>query len=281
MPADLQSCVGRILVERDELWLAPARGMAALLDRSPEGLERGAALPWGWHWLYFHPTSPQSELAHDGHATRGDFLPPIPLPRRMWVGGRIRFLRPLLLGNPVERRSTIASIREKEGRSGRLVFVSVRHVISQAGEAMVEEEQDLVYREGTKPGEPRAGGEPPPRDCPSRETVRTDPVLLFRFSALTFNGHRIHYDHPYVTAVEGYPALLVHAPLTALLLLDFAVRQNAGRRAAGFRYRAEGPLYCGETVALSGRPGDGGEDQVWAAAPDGRTALRASVEWAT
>ncbi len=281
MAVDLSSWVGKTITEQDELWLAPARGMAALLDRSPERLERGAALPWGWHWLYFHPTSPQSELAHDGHARRGDFLPPVPLPRRMWVGGRIQFLRPLFLGEPVERRSTIASVREKEGRSGRLLFVSVRHVISREGEPAIEEEQELVYRDAAKPGEPRAGGEPPPPDCHWRDTVRTDSVLLFRFSALTFNGHRIHYDHPYATAVEGYPALLVHAPLTALLLLDLVVRHNAGRRPAAFHYRAEGPLYCGEAVALSGRSDERGESEVWAAAPDGRAAMRASVAWAT
>jgi 3-methylfumaryl-CoA hydratase len=257
--------------------------MAATLNHagSTEGMQRGAALPWGWHWLYFHPTTPQSGLAPDGHAQRGEFLPPVRLPRRMWAGGRLRFLRPLLLGDSVERRSSIASVTEKNGRSGRLVFVNVRHVISTSGEVAIEEEQQLVYREATVPGEARAGGEPPPAGCEWRDTVRTDPVLLFRFSALTFNAHRIHYDHPYTTAAEGYPALLVHAPLTALLLLDFAVRRNHGRKPSAFQFRAEGPLYCGEAVALSGQPGQGGEGRVWASAPDGRTAMRATVEWAT
>jgi 3-methylfumaryl-CoA hydratase len=255
--------------------------MAALLDRPAEALEQGALLPVGWHWLYFHPTTRQSQVAPDGHAHRGDFLPPIALPRRMWAGGRIRFLHSLHLGDPVERRSTIASVGEKEGRSGRLAFVSVRHVISRAGEVAIEEEQDLVYRERSKPGEARAGGASPPQDCAWRESVRTDPVLLFRFSALTFNAHRIHYDHPYVTSVEGYPALLVHAPLTALLLLDLAVRQNPDRQPAAFRYRAEGPLFCGEAVTLLGRQGPNGDSQLWAAAPDAHTAMSAAVEWST
>jgi 3-methylfumaryl-CoA hydratase len=276
---DLETWVGRVLTEQDELCLAPARGMAALLDRSPLGLERGAPLPHGWHWLYFQPAAPQSSLAPDGHARRGDFLPPAPLPRRMWVGGQIRFLAQLRLGDAVARRSTIASVSEKTGRSGRLIFVSVSHVIERGGEPAIEEEQELVYRVAARPGEPRAGGEPPPADVEWRESFPTDPVVLFRFSALTFNGHRIHYDHPYVTGVEAYPALLVHAPLTALLLLDFAVRHHAGRRPASYRYRAEGPLYCGEPIALSGRD-EGAGCRVWAAAPDGRTAMGASVEWA-
>jgi 3-methylfumaryl-CoA hydratase len=279
--SELERYLGNSLTERDELSLAPARGMAALLDRSAEAIQRGEVLPWGWHWLYFHPTSRQSELASDGHSRRGDFLPAVPLPRRMWVGGKLRFESPLRLGEPIERESTITAIREKEGRTGRLIFVTVRHLIGSGGAPAIAEEQELVYRAAAQPGERRAGGPPPPDDCPWRDTVPTDPVFLFRFSALTFNGHRIHYDHPYATTVEGYPGLLVHGPLTALLLLDFAVRQSPGRRPGAFEYRAEGPLFGGEPVVLVGGPGPADGARVWAVAPDGRTAMRATIEWAS
>ncbi|MEO8452584.1 MAG: MaoC family dehydratase N-terminal domain-containing protein, partial [Gemmatimonadota bacterium] len=212
---------------------------------------------------------------------RGDFLPPVPLPRRMWVGGSLAFRGGLLLGDAVERHSTVVSVDEKDGRSGRLVFVRVHHVITKGGLAAVEEDQDLVYRELAAPGAPRAGGEPPPADWEWRELFRTDPVVLFRFSALTFNGHRIHYDHTYAEGVEGYPGLVVHAPLTALLLLDAAVRHRPGAAPVRFTYRAEGPLFCPEVITLAGRTGTQSRTDLWALAPDGRTAMKGMVEWAT
>jgi len=276
---NLTAWVGREVVERDELALGPARGMAALLDRSLDGMQSGAPLPAGWHWLYFWPVTRQSELALDGHSRRGGFLPLVPLPRRMWVGGKIDFRGQLLLGDAVERRSTILGVREKEGRSGRLIFVSIRHQIARLGEVVIDEVQELVYREAGRPGEPRAGGAPPPPDCTWSETFATDAVVLFRFSALTFNGHRIHFDHPYATGVEGYPGLLVHAPLTALLLLDAAGRHGPGGSPASYTYRAEGPVFGGETVRLSGRVPNDDQMEVWAAAPDGRTAMSGTVTW--
>ena len=277
---DWREWVGRERVEEDELALAPARGMAGLLDRDPERLHRGSRLPSCWHWLYFWPVMPQSQLAPDGHARRGGFLPPVPLPRRMWVGGRLRFLQPLFLGDPVQRQSTIQSISEKQGRSGRLAFVTVRHLITGPRGPATEEEQDLVYRDPARVGETRPVGDPLPTDLQWTEALTPDPVLLFRFSALTFNGHRIHYDHPYVTGVEGYPGLVVHGPLTALLLLDAAERHR-GSEAVRYTYRAVAPLFSGEAITIGGRAtADPEKTEVWAAGPGGRTAMHGAVECA-
>jgi 3-methylfumaryl-CoA hydratase len=277
---DLQGWVGRTESTEDDLSLAHARGLVALLDRDPRALAAGTPLPECWHWIYFRPATPQSELGRDGHAKRGGFLPPIELPRRMWVGGRIRFLAPLAIGRPAERRSTILSISAKAGRSGELVFVTVRHEIGAAGEIAIEEEQDLVYRAAPPPGAAAPKPEPAPATPDWSERCSADAVTLFRFSALTFNGHRIHYDQPYATGVEGYPGLVVHGPLTALLLIDAAVRHREGSagRAVGFQYRAVSPIFADEEIRLSGTSYRDGSAQVWAESPRG-LAMTATVEW--
>jgi 3-methylfumaryl-CoA hydratase len=277
---DPRAWVGRERVEAGRLDLFPARGMAALLDRDPEALAEGDPLPPGWHWLYLNPATPRSRLGPDGHARRGGFLPPVALPRRMWAGGRLRFPRPLLLGERVERRSRILSVEEKQGSTGSLVRVTVAHEVRGEGGGAVEEEQDLIYREAARAGEPAPATTPLPEGVEWRETFLPDAVVLFRFSALTFNGHRIHYDHPYATGVEGYPGLVVHGPLVALLLLDAAAR-HAGRRPAALRYRAVGPLFGDEPITLAGRAAaGGGAAEAWAAGPAGAVATRAEVEWA-
>lgn len=276
---DLQEWVGRTTTVADDLSLAHARGLVALLDRDPEALAAGIPLPPCWHWIFFRPVTPQSQLGPDGHARRGGFLPAIDLPRRMWVGGRIRFLAPLALGRSARRRSTILSISSKSGRSGELVFVTVGHEIEGEGGLAIQEEQDLVYRGAPPPGEaPRA--EPVPAGAAWSERVRADALTLFRFSALTYNGHRIHYDHPYATGVEGYPGLVMHGPLTALLLVDAATRQREGAagRVVGYQYRAVSPLFADEDVTLAGTAYADGSEQLWATGPRG-LAMTASVEW--
>jgi 3-methylfumaryl-CoA hydratase len=251
--------IGRERVARDVLSLERAHELAATLEVGADGLVEGSPLPPGWHWVYFHEAVPRSALADDGHEARGDFLPPVPLPRRMWAGGRLRFERPLRIGDEVRRVSTIRSIAEKEGRAGRLVFVTVEHVLSDARGPALVDEQDIVYlgRAG-KAGSARTGGD----DGGARwtSTFDADEVTLFRFSALTFNGHRIHYDQPYATGVEGYPGLVVHGPLLALLLLGAgAAWAGAGGGAAHllerYEYRSFQPLFCGEPIAFRGRPG--------------------------
>ncbi|MCH7891643.1 MAG: MaoC family dehydratase N-terminal domain-containing protein [Gemmatimonadetes bacterium] len=260
--------------------------MSAVLDRPPEALGPGSPLPLAWHWLYFKPATRRSALGPDGHERRGDFLPPVPLPRRMWAGGRLRFLGTLRLGEAVQRRSTIATVRSKEGRSGPLVFVTVRHEIANEAGVAIEEDQDLVYRDGSGAG----GGppKPPPEAAEWSESFMADAVTLFRFSALTFNSHRIHYDHRYVTEVEGYPDLVVHGPLIALLLLDAGSRRlegSTGGSLAGstggspdsFSYRAVSPLFCGEEFTIAGRANPEGQTEVWAAHPERGLAMRATL----
>jgi 3-methylfumaryl-CoA hydratase len=275
---DLSDWVGRERVEEDRLDLFPARGMAAVLDKDPLAIGEGSVLPPGWHWFYFKPVVPRSALGSDGHERRGGFLPPVELPRRMWAGGNLSFLGELRLGERVVRRSTIESVEEKTGRSGRLVFVNVRHRIeSERGQA-VDEAQHLVYREGTG-----GAGEGPeaPRSPAWSDAFTADAVTLFRFSALTFNGHRIHYDQPYSLREEGYPGIVVHGPLLALLLLESAAR-HAGRHPARFAYRAMSPLFAGEEFHLQGAQAlsrdAAGESEVWAAGPRG-VAMRAMAGW--
>ena len=276
---ELQAWVGREEVQPDVLDPFPARGMAALLDRGPDGLREGDELPECWHWLYFKTATRQSELGPDGHARRGGFLPPIPLPRRMWAGGRFRFHAPLVLGERAERRSRILAVEEKSGGTGPLVRVTVLHTLSGARGVAVEEEQDLIYREAPRPDAPRPRTRPAPEDVQWRERFVPDPVILFRFSALTFNGHRIHYDHPYATREEGYPGLVVHGPLIALLLLE-AAKRRTGLRPRSFQYRALSPLFDHRPFSLAGRTADaGGPTDLWAVDPDGAVATQATVEW--
>lgn len=259
--------IGREERATDLLTPATLARYRATLDREPT-----AEAPPLAHWLCFLPATPAAGLGDDGHAKRGGFLPPVALPRRMWAGGRFVFHRPLPVGAPIERVSTIADVREKNGASGRLVFVTVRHVVSAAGEAVVEEEQDLVYREA-----PHGGAAPPPPPIAERATSErelvADAALLFRFSALTFNAHRIHYDPDYARDVEGYPGLVVHGPLLATLLVQAWLDANGERRPARFAFRAERPVFAGERFVVC--VGDGG--RVWVRGADGGRAMSGDV----
>ncbi|MFZ1415346.1 MAG: acyl-CoA dehydrogenase [Defluviicoccus sp.] len=251
-------------------WIAPApvQAAAATFDDVETEFRPGSAVPPLWHWFYFLPKAPQSQIGADGHPARGGFLPPIPLPRRMFAGARLTFSSPLIVGRPAERRGTIRAISERSGRSGSLVFVTVGYTISQDGCTCIEEEQDIVYRDADQtPVPPPEAIDLPPATGALVRTITPDPVLLFRFSSLTFNGHRIHYDRPYATSVEGYPGLIVHGPLTAVLLLEL-VRRNVGRPVRAFRFRGLLPLFdltpfrvagteTGDTVTLEALRCDG------------------------
>ena len=238
-PAHYGDWIGRTERRSDTLAAAPLAGLSATLDRAddPEPVQ-GSPLPPLAHWLYFLPRAPQREIGPDGHPRRGGFLPPVPLPRRMWAGGRLRFEHDLRVGDEAERRSTIASVEAKDGRSGALVFVTVRHEVSDARGLALSEEHDIVYRDHPQPGAaaPSTAGARTDEDF-HREIV-PDPVLLFRYSALTFNGHRIHYDRSYVTEVEGYPGLIVHGPLIATLLVDLVRRELPEARLRAFAFKA-------------------------------------------
>jgi 3-methylfumaryl-CoA hydratase len=272
--AHLKSWVGRTQTLEDIIAVDRVAAMAATLDldRAPTASE---PLPAGWHWLYFNGAARESELGPDGHPRRGGFLPPVPLPRRMWAGGRITVSGALPVGAPAHRTSRILSVEAKSGRSGDLVFVTVRHEIAGGQGLALDEEHDIVYRAAPAPGAPAPRPEPAPSGAAWRREIRPDPILLFRYSALTFNGHRIHYDQPYVTKVEGYPGLIVHGPLIATLLLDLVAREAKGRLQR-FAFRAKSPLFDTAPFHVNGLPGaDRREVRLWAEGPGGTLAMEA------
>lgn len=269
--------IGRQETAVDEVAAGRVNALAATLDLEP-AFEEGDALPPGWHWMLFNPIARMSALGPDGHPRRGGFMPPVELPRRMWAGGRLAFHEPLRVGDGVRRVSEIKDIQGKRGRSGALVFVTVLHRLHSADRLAIEEEHDVVYREEARGGAPMAA--PAAADTPGtwKKEIRPDPVLLFRYSALTFNGHRIHYDQPYATGVEGYPGLVVHGPLIATLLMEL-VRAHADAPLAKFAFQARAPLFDTDAFSVHGAP-DGKHVRLWAAGAGGRLAMTASAELA-
>lgn len=275
--------IGRSQTSRDVAALEPALRLAATLDRVDllaRLQARGESLPPCWHWLYFLPREPQSALGADGHPAKGGFLPPVALPRRMWAGSRLEFLAPMALDAALLRTSTIKSVENKSGRSGALTLVTVRHEIRADGRLAIVDEHDIVYREAPRPGPQPPAAPPkgePARDAHFRRTIVADPVLLFRYSALTFNGHRIHYDRRYVTEVEGYPGLVVHGPLQATLLLDLLNRELPEARPVRFAFRALAPIFDTAPFDVCGAR-DGGRVRLWTLTPDGRVAMDATAD---
>jgi 3-methylfumaryl-CoA hydratase len=274
----LQRWVGRTERRTDVIDARPVGLLSATLDRDDPPPRRGDVLPPLWHWLYFLPVYRQSEVGADGHAKRGGFLPPVPLPRRMWAGSRIEWHRPLAIGDEVARESRIMSVTPKSGRSGALVFVVVRHEISRGTELALSEEHDIVYR-GLQPSDVRSAVAVADAAEPAMWTRRITPddVLLFRYSALTFNSHRIHYDRRYVTEVEGYPGLVVHGPLLATLLVDLLRRNRPNAALKGFEFRALAPLFDIAPFEVCGRPESAGAVALWAQGIDGARAMRATA----
>ena len=271
----LKTWTGRQEVLEDRLGLAPPAALSATLDRDDPAPADGDTLPPLWHWLYFLPRARQSEIGPDGHPRRGGFLPPVPLPRRMWAGGRLSFLAPLHLGQTVRRVSTIADVSAKSGRSGTLVFVLVRHEVFGPAGLAITEEHDIVYRDPPALDAAPAVPQPAPTGEAWRRDLTADDVLLFRYSALTFNGHRIHYDRRYVTTEEGYPGLIVHGPLLATLLLDL-FRRHDPRPVKSFNFRALSPVFDTTPFSVCGSPGDDGA-QLWVRRADGALCMQAEV----
>ena len=274
--AHLREWIGRRETQEDEAAPAPLAGLAALLDHDTPPWAKGEVPPSG-HWLYFLSRARQSEIDVDGHPRRGGFLPPVDLPRRMFAGAALTFHAPIALGATLRRHSTILDVTEKKGRSGRLVFVKLRHEIESNGTVAIVEEQDIVYREAaTAPSPP-----PPKRDGPRRPSEHTrrivpDSTQLFRFSALTFNAHRIHYDRDYCRDVEFYPGLVVQGPFIATLLLDHLLRLKPAARVREFCFRAKSPLYDTAPFDLCLAQTPHGYD-LWARDADGREAMTAEV----
>ena len=277
---NLRDWIGKTESATDTVTAWPVAALAATLDRRAMAPQAGDELPPCWHWLYFLEAKSLSELGPDGHPKRGGFLPPVPLPRRMWAGGRLEFLHPLRIGDEIRRDSTILSVEPKRGRSGNLVFVTVEHVVSVGDRAAVREEHDIVYRDAAK------AGDAPPETTQGaahpawQHSVSGDPVTLFRYSALTFNGHRIHYDLDYARHEEHYPGLIVHGPLQTTLMLDLC-RRHATRRVTKLDYRARLPLFHGEIFSINGNPHAGGATaELWAANAAGQITMSGMASFA-
>jgi 3-methylfumaryl-CoA hydratase len=272
----LKTWIGRSEEQTDVAAPAPLAGLAATLDHIDPPWREGEVPPLG-HWLYFLPLTVQHEIGPDGHAKRGGFLPPVELPRRMWAGSEFEFLAPLPVGAAIQRRSVIANIEHKAGRSGDMVFVRVEHGIAVQDAVAIREVHNIVYREAPMPGEAAPPPEKASRAAEFERAIVPDPVLLFRYSALTFNGHRIHYDRTYCEQAEGYPGLVVHGPLTATLLMDLYLRQRPAAAVRAFHFRARRPLFDIHPFTLCGAHKPGGAD-LWALDREGALAMTAELE---
>lgn len=276
MATDLRAWIGRNETADDVATAAPLGGLAALLDLAEPRARKSSVPPLG-HWLYFLPQARQSEIDVDGHPRRGGFLPPVDLPRRMFAGAAIAFHAPIAVGASLKRRSTILDVSEKTGSSGRLVFVTVQHRIEADGAHALTETQDIVYREAaTAPQTLPPAPDGPPRAADHVRSIAPDPTQLFRFSALTFNAHRIHYDRDYARNVEFYPGLVVQGPFIAMLLLDHLLREKPGLAIREFRFRARSPLFDSAPFDLCFAARDGSYD-LWARDAQGREAMTAEV----
>lgn len=265
--------IGRSQEREEELSTLLVRRLAVTL--SEEAPAAGEALPPLWHWMFFQDEVTEPGLGADGHPARGGFLPPADGRNRMWAGGRLAFHEPLRVGGVAKRTTTILNVEEKHGRTGSLLFVTLRHEFEQDGRLAFSEEQDIVYREPSPPK--LSSGEALPAGTWS-ETVEPTPILLFRYSALTFNGHRIHYDWPYVTETEGYPGLVVHGPLIGTLNLRAFCRANPEARLRRYAYRGLRPLISPEPFDVGGRLSGPGKAEVWAGNGAG-IAQRGEVEF--
>ena len=272
----LRSWIGKQETLHDQVTRFPIAALSATLDRDDLAPTEGDPLPPLWHWLYFLPTARQSILGPDGHPARGGFLPPVPLPRRMWAGGRFRFHQPLRVDEAITRVSTVQDVTIKHGRNGTLCFVLVKHEVSgQNGLALVEE-HDIVYRDMPQPNEAPAAPKPVRTDGIWAQDIHPSDPMLFRYSALTFNSHRIHYDRRYVTEVEGYPGLLVHGPLIATLLIDL-LRRNTDQTVSSFRFRAMSPLFDVAPFSVHGVADGSAGAALWARNPNGHVAMEAEA----
>jgi len=275
----LTDWIGSREIREETISEFPAQAAAAMLDLDGAPMTQGNPLPPLWHWFYFLPQAPRSQIDHDGHPKRGGFFPPVTLPRRMFAGARTKFIQPLTIGEAAVREGEILAVTEKSGKAGKLVFVTVRYRIRQGDAVRIEEEQDIVYKE---PG-PRipAPAPLPPLPAPPAgawvEEITPDTVLLFRFSALTFNAHRIHYDRPYALEEEGYPGLVVHGPLTAVMLAGLTERHSPDQRIAAFTFQGRAPLFDLYPFRLIGRP-EGDTVALEAQGPDGKITMQATAE---
>ena len=272
----LRQWIGRTQEASDIVTEQLTKALRATLFLDIGSPKTGDAAPLTTHWCLAQPVAPMNELGPDGHPARGGFLPPVPLTRRMWAGGELQFLDTLRVGDDVTRSSRISDVTMKNGSTGILCFVSVEHTITTPRGVAIKERQDLVYRDVTPGSDQKTQAAPPPPKAAHRETHIADPVLLFRYSALTFNGHRIHYDRDYVTKVEGYPGLVFHGPLQAALLVEFSARLHGGNAPSVFSYRGVQPLF--DNGGFSVNASDGASE-LWTANSAGTPTMKATAKW--
>jgi 3-methylfumaryl-CoA hydratase len=273
----LRQWIGRTTEATDIVTAQLVKGLRSTLFQEIGEPKPGDAAPFTVHWCLAQPVFPMSELGPDGHPTRGGFLPPVPLPRRMWAGGELEFLDTLRVGDEPKRTSRISDVSLKSGSTGTLCFVSVQHEVTTPRGLAIRERQDIVYREMTSTASP-AKAPPPPPSAKHRESHLANPVLLFRYSALTFNGHRIHYDRDYVTKVEGYPGLIFHGPLQATFIIELAARLHGGKPPRKFSYRGVQPLFEGSEFSVNANEnGDGLE--LWTANSEGHPTMKGTATW--
>jgi 3-methylfumaryl-CoA hydratase len=274
----LSQWIGSRQETEETISVEPIHRMRATLDYAPVSIVDGDALPPLWHWAYFLTPTRASELGRDGHAALGEFMPPVPLPRRMWAGGELKFNEPLRVGETARRESTVRDVKLKQGSSGKLYFVEVEHCILVGDELKFSEIHNIVYRDAKQSGENNVRPPEAPIDAQwSREVVPSS-TLLFRYSALTFNGHRIHYDLDFCRQHEGYPGLVFHGPLTATMLLELALENNPRRPLKTYEFRAYSPLFDNAPFTLNGRMDNDGVE-LWASNPDNRLAMKATARF--
>lgn len=280
--AHLQQWTGRTEQVQDQVTLTPMTALGAMLDRADPPAAPGDDLPPLWHWLYFLPVPRQSMVGVDGHPKRGGFLPPVDLPRRMWAGSQLEFLRPLKACSAITRLSCIESVTHKQGRTGDLVFVKVKHEVSDVAGLAIVERQDIVYRDHPTAGDKPAPSQAAPAGARWAREVIPDPVLLFRYSALTLNGHRIHYDRPYAIGEEGYEGLVVHGPLLATLLMDSLRSELPGACVRSFSFRAIKPVVDTSHFYVCGKRDESDPCKIilWISGSDGSLRMEASAELA-
>jgi 3-methylfumaryl-CoA hydratase len=273
----LRQWVGRSSEASDIVTAQLVKGLRATLFQEIGEPKAGDAAPFTVHWCLAQPVFPMSMLGPDGHPTRGGFLPPVPLPRRMWAGGELEIIDALRVGDEAKRTSRIADVTVKSGSTGTLCFVAVEHLVTTSRGIAIRERQDIVYREmgGSQPAAPAKAS---PRLAQHRETHMADAVLLFRYSALTFNGHRIHYDRDYVTRVEGYPGLIFHGPLQAAFIVELAARLRGGKPPRRFSYRGVQPLFEGSEFSVNAND-NGGAMELWTANSDGQPTMKGTATW--
>ena len=275
----LRQWIGRSTEATDIVTAQLVKGLRATLFQDIGDPQPGDAAPFTVHWCLGQPVFAHDQLGPDGHPTRGGFLPPVPLPRRMWAGGQLEFLDCLRVGDAPKRSSRISDITMKNGSTGQLCFVSVEHLVTTARGLAIRERQDIVYRDmGGAPATVAARPAPAPPVAQHRETHISDPVLLFRYSALTFNGHRIHYDRDYVTRVEGYPGLIFHGPLQAAFIIELAAKLHDGTPPKKFVYRGVQPLFEGSEFSVNASTTADGME-LWTANAEGQPTMKGTATW--